>query len=76
MADRDERPDPDALLADMDREQGGGLKIFLGAAPGVGKTYAMLLAAREARKEGRDVVAGVIESHGRQETEVLCENLE
>lgn len=76
MADRNDRPDPDALLAEIDRERRGGLKIFLGAAPGVGKTYAMLLAAREARKEGQDVVAGVIESHGRQETETLCEELE
>ncbi|MDN5870164.1 MAG: sensor histidine kinase KdpD [Nitrococcus sp.] len=75
-AQKENRPNPDALLAEMDREQRGGLKIFLGAAPGVGKTYAMLLAAREAHKEGRDVVVGVIESHGRQETEVLCEGLD
>lgn len=74
--DNDRRLDPDALLADMNRDQRGGLKIFLGAAPGVGKTYAMLLAAREAHKEGRGVVVGVIESHGRQETEALCEGLE
>lgn len=76
QGDNERRPDPDALLADMDREQRGGLKIFLGAAPGVGKTYAMLLAALEARKEGREVVVGVIESHGRQETEALYEELE
>ncbi|NNC23985.1 sensor histidine kinase KdpD [Salinisphaera sp. USBA-960] len=70
------RPNPDALLAGMDREQRGGLKIFLGAAPGVGKTYAMLLAAREAQKEGRDIVISVVEAHGRAETEGLCADLE
>lgn len=74
--DNNIRPDPDALLADLDREQRGGLKVFLGAAPGVGKTYAMLLAAQEARREGRQVVVGVVESHGRTETEELCEGLE
>lgn len=73
---QDGRPDPDALLADIDREQRGGLKVFLGAAPGVGKTYAMLLAAQEARREGREVVIGTVESHGRAETEELCEGLE
>lgn len=72
----DRRPDPDALLADLDREQRGGLKIFLGAAPGVGKTYAMLLAAQEAHREGRQVAIGIVESHGRAETEQLCEGLE
>lgn len=74
--DNERRPDPDALLADLDREQRGGLKIFLGAAPGVGKTYAMLLAAQEALREGREPVIGVIESHGRAETEQLCHGLE
>ena len=63
QADSERRPDPDALLADVDREQRGGLKVFLGAAPGVGKTYAMLLAAQEAHREGREVVIGVVESH-------------
>lgn len=76
LSDNDYRPDPDALLADIDREQRGGLKVFLGAAPGVGKTYAMLLAAREAQREGRHVAIGVVESHGRAETEHLCDGLE
>ena len=52
------------------------LKIFLGAAPGVGKTYEMLQEARARRKEGKDVVVGVVETHGRQETEALLEGLE
>src|SRR5680860_556952 len=72
----DNRPDPDALLAGIAREQRGGLKVFLGAAPGVGKTYAMLLAAQEAHREGHDIVIGVVESHGRRETEALCDGIE
>ena len=70
------RPNPEALLAESRTEQGGGLRIFLGAAPGVGKTYAMLQAARESQASGRDVVIGVVESHGRAETEALCDGLE
>lgn len=75
-APADDRPDPQALLSDIERERQGALKIFLGASPGVGKTYKMLEAAREARREGADIVIGIIESHGRQETEALCEGLE
>ena len=76
--DRDKRPSPDALLAEARREGGrrGRLKIFLGAAPGVGKTYEMLTTARARMREGLDVVAGVIETHGRAETEALVEGLE
>ncbi len=70
------RPDPHALLSEVDRERRGALKIFLGASPGVGKTYKMLEAAREARKAGIDIVIGIVESHGRQDTEALCEGLE
>ncbi len=65
------RASPDALLAVARREGRGRLKIFLGAAPGVGKTYAMLVAARTARDEGQDVVLGLVETHGRRETEAL-----
>jgi len=76
-ADRsDLRPSPDALLAAAEREGRGRLKIFLGAAPGVGKTYAMLEAAHRLRKEGVDVVIGVIETHGRSETEALVAGFE
>ena len=70
------RPDPDALLALSQRETSGRLKIFLGAAPGVGKTYAMLAAAQRLKAEGQDLVLGLIETHGRQETEALMRGLE
>ncbi|HIJ63625.1 MAG TPA: sensor histidine kinase KdpD, partial [Rhodospirillaceae bacterium] len=73
---RDDRPSPDALLAEAQRETRGRLKIFLGAAPGVGKTYAMLEAAHERLREKIDVVAGVVETHGRHETETLVSGLE
>ncbi|MBV8763483.1 MAG: sensor histidine kinase KdpD, partial [Hyphomicrobiales bacterium] len=65
---RGERPDPDALLALVHSETRGKLKVFLGAAPGVGKTYAMLSGAKQAAREGADVVVGVVETHGRAET--------
>jgi len=74
-----ERPSPEALLEEAKRaEKGrrGRLKIFVGAAPGVGKTYEMLQSARAKIKEGVDVVAGVVETHGREETEALLEGLE
>ncbi len=69
------RAKADALLAEVARERGGQLKVFLGAAPGVGKTYAMLNAARELRRQGIDVVVGLVETHGRRETEALLEGL-
>ncbi|MDX6766476.1 MAG: sensor histidine kinase KdpD [Candidatus Methylacidiphilales bacterium] len=76
----DLRPDPDALLARLDlktpKTKKGRLKIFLGMCPGVGKTYAMLEAARAAKRGGLDVVAGVVETHGRIETVALLEGLE
>ena len=72
----DGRPDPDALLAAFRRETGGRLKVFLGAAPGVGKTYAMLQGARRLKHEGADVVIGLVETHGRAETSALLEGLE
>lgn len=70
------RPDPDALLKSQARESEGGLKVFLGAAPGVGKTYQMLQAAHELKRQGVDVVVGIAETHGREETLALCEGLE
>jgi len=71
MADDDDdaRPDPDALLARQAHAGRGRLKIFLGAAPGVGKTWEMLAAARQRQAEGTDVVIGIVETHGRAETE-------
>ncbi len=76
----DSRPSPEALLklaqAEEAQENKGKLKIFLGYAAGVGKTYSMLSAARQRKREGREVVAAYVESHGRAETDVLLEGLE
>ena len=76
----DMRPSPEAMLKLAQAEEVtaelGKLKIFLGYAAGVGKTYAMLEAARQRKLDGRDVVAGYVESHGRSETDVLLEGLE
>src|SRR5438874_1249147 len=76
--DLEKRPLPDALLEAARRESGqtGRLKIFVGAAPGVGKTYEMLLSAHAKAKAGADVVVGVVETHGRAETEGLLRGLE
>ncbi|MBI4178512.1 sensor histidine kinase KdpD [bacterium] len=79
-ARNEHRPDPDALLARVKEEEArqtrGKLKVFLGAAAGVGKTYAMLEAAHARRAEGMDVVAGWVDTHGRAETEALLEGIE
>ncbi|KRQ13939.1 histidine kinase [Bradyrhizobium pachyrhizi] len=76
--DPDKRPSPDALLEAARREtdRSGRLKIFIGAAPGVGKTYEMLSSAHARLKAGVDVVVGVVETHGRVETETLLRGLE
>ncbi|MDZ4401845.1 sensor histidine kinase KdpD [Prosthecobacter sp.] len=75
----DQRPDPDALLAQMQQAdaaaKSGKLFIFLGMCPGVGKTYAMLQTARQRVIEGVDVLAGIIETHGRFETAALLEGM-
>ncbi|MGD0016642.1 MAG: sensor histidine kinase KdpD [Verrucomicrobiia bacterium] len=75
-----QRPNPDALLAEIQREEHaakrGQLKIFFGMCPGVGKTYAMLQAAQQRKAEGADVVVGLVETHGRAETEALLTGLE
>src|ERR1700745_4531776 len=74
-----ERPDPDAILARMKREETaasrGRLKIFFGSPPGVGKTYAMLQAAQQKLQQGTEVVIGIVETHGRKETEALTEGM-
>ncbi len=72
------RPSPEALLELARSEQSGRgrLKIFLGAAPGVGKTYEMLLSARARLSAGDDAVGAIVETHGRQETEALLAGLE
>src|SRR6185312_1489633 len=73
------RPDPDALLASLRREEArasrGHLKVFFGMCPGVGKTYAMLSAAQAEARDGLDVAVGVVETHGRKETEALLAGL-
>src|SRR6478736_382048 len=74
------RPDPDQLLAQVKERDAaarrGRLRIYFGASAGVGKTYAMLTAALALRREGRDVVVGLLETHGRKETEALLHGLE
>ena len=76
----DARPDPDRLLELVKRDEAkatrGKLRIYFGASAGVGKTYAMLMAARKTRDDGRDVVIGVLETHGRTETAALLEGFE
>src|ERR1700712_4242523 len=76
--DRNPRPSPEALLAAAKRQENkkGKLKIFVGAAPGVGKTYAMLEEAQARFKAGVGVFIGVVETHGRAETEALLQGLE
>ncbi len=74
------RPNPDLLLAKVTRQEAearrGKLRIFFGSSAGVGKTYAMLVAARKLKAEGRDVVIGIVETHGRSETAALLGDLE
>src|SRR5580704_1913497 len=70
------RPPPERLLGNQKKESRGRLKIFLGAAPGVGKTYEMLVQARQRKLDGVDVVIGVVETHGRVETDMLTKGLE
>ncbi|HEX3919666.1 MAG TPA: sensor histidine kinase KdpD [Caulobacteraceae bacterium] len=74
--DEPRRPDPDALLAEAAKAGRGRLKVFLGMSPGVGKTYEMLSQGARRQAEGRDVVVGLVETHGRKETEALTAGLE
>jgi two-component system sensor histidine kinase KdpD len=76
VAEEEGRPSPEALLAAVAKQARGRLKVFLGFAPGVGKTYAMLESARRRKKDGIDVVVGLVETHGRRDTEALLEGLE
>lgn len=79
MSPDNARPDPDALLQQMQKEEArarrGRLKIFFGASAGVGKTWAMLAAARAAMAQGQALVVGLVETHGRQDTERMAEGL-
>src|SRR6202140_4060046 len=76
----EQRPDPDLLLAKVKRQEAearrGKLRIYFGSSAGVGKTYAMLVAARKIKGEGRDIVIGVVETHGRSETAALLDAME
>lgn len=74
--DKNRRPDPDALLALAEKDRRGKLTVFLGAAPGVGKTYAMLSRAGRLKADGIDIVVGLVETHGRNETAALLGDLE
>src|SRR5580704_10405818 len=74
--DADHRPSPEALLHQAEQEGRGRLKIFLGAAPGVGKTYEMLQTAHAKSREGVDTVIGIVETHGRKDTDALVGGLE
>ena len=72
----DQRPTADTLLARMQKRDHARLRIYIGAAPGVGKTYEMLQEAHALRARGVDVVIGVVETHGRKETLALVEGYE
>src|SRR5579885_2916467 len=74
--DEPRRPDPDALLKEAAKAGRGRLKVFLGMAPGVGKTYEMLSQGARRKAEGADVLIGIVETHGRIETEALAKGLE
>ena len=74
--DEPRRPDPDALLKEANRAGRGRLKVFLGMSPGVGKTYEMLQQAARRKAQGVDVVVGVVETHGRADTQALLTGLE
>jgi len=76
VADDPDRPHPETLLSQLKKAKRGRLKIFLGAAPGVGKTYAMLEATQRRLKEKTDLIVGILETHGRAETELLLDGLD
>lgn len=75
MSDADRNAKADALVEELRRQAAGRLTLFLGAAPGVGKTYAMLVRARELQRQGVDLVIGLVETHGRMDTAALLEGL-
>ena len=74
--DEPSRPDPDVLLAQAKKQGRGRLKVYLGMAPGVGKTFEMLTVGKRRMEEGLDVVVGVVETHGRKDTEALTAGLD
>lgn len=76
MIDDDHRPSPESLLAKLKETERARLRVYIGAAPGVGKTYQMLEDAHQLKKQGVDIVAAVIELHGREETRMMIGDLE
>ena len=73
---RDQRPSPESLLAKLKEGERASLRVYIGAAPGVGKTYQMLEDAHQLKREGVDIVVGIVETHGRDETRALIGDLE
>jgi two-component system sensor histidine kinase KdpD len=76
MINVDQRPSPESLLAKLKEGERASLRVYIGAAPGVGKTYQMLEDAHQLKREGLDIVVGIIEPHGRHETRALIGDLE
>src|SRR5437773_12488926 len=76
MASDANRPPPEHFLTLIQRQQRGRLKIYLGFAPGVGKTYEMLQEAHRLKRQGVDIVVGVVETHGRADTVAMAADLE
>src|SRR6266542_5947373 len=70
------RPSQDSLLAKLNRGEQAKLRVYIGAAPGVGKTYQMLEDAHLLKKQGADIVVAVVEAHGREDTKAMIGNLE
>ena len=76
MNNADQRPSPESLLAKLKEGERASLRVYIGAAAGVGKTYQMLEDAHQLKREGVDIVAAIIESHGREETRAMIGDLE
>lgn len=76
MKDNGDRPSPESLLAKLEEGERARLRVYIGAAPGVGKTYQMLEDAHQLKRQGLDIVVGVVEAHGREETRAMIGDLE
>src|SRR3954465_8409351 len=76
MKENGSRPSPESLLAKLNEGERARLRVYIGAAPGVGKTYQMLEDAHQLKRQGVDIVVAVVETHGREETRAMIEDLE
>src|SRR2546425_3574107 len=76
MNENGNRPSPESLLAKLNKGEQASLRVYIGAAPGVGKTYQMLEDAHLLKKQGADIVVAAVESHGREDTKVMIGDLE